>query len=30
VQSFVRRFRDEFDYYVKHGRSIVEVRSRAA
>jgi NADH-quinone oxidoreductase subunit F len=30
VQSFVRHFRHEFEYYVEHGRSIVEARGRAA
>jgi NADH-quinone oxidoreductase subunit F len=30
VQSFIRHFRHEFEYYVEHGRSIVEARGRAA
>jgi NADH-quinone oxidoreductase subunit F len=30
VQSFVRRFRDEFEYFVEHGHSIVDARNRAA
>jgi len=30
VQSFVKHFRHEFEYYVEHGHSIVEVRGRAA
>ena len=24
VESFIRHFRHEFEYYIKHGRSIVE------
>ena len=24
VESFIRHFRPEFEYYIKHGRSIVE------
>jgi NADH-quinone oxidoreductase subunit F len=30
VQSFVRRFRHEFEYFVEHGHSIVDARNRAA
>jgi len=30
VQSFVRHFRHEFEYFVEHGHSIVEARGRAA
>jgi NADH-quinone oxidoreductase subunit F len=30
VQSFIRHFRHEFDYFVEHGHSIVEARVRAA
>jgi len=30
VQSFVKHFRHEFEYYVQHGHSIVEARGRAA
>ena len=30
VQSFVKHFRDEFEYFVEHGHSIVEARGRAA
>jgi NADH-quinone oxidoreductase subunit F len=30
VQSFVRHFRHEFEYFVEHGHSLVEARSRAA
>jgi NADH-quinone oxidoreductase subunit F len=30
VQSFVKHFRHEFEYYVEHGHSIVEARGRAA
>jgi NADH-quinone oxidoreductase subunit F len=24
VESFIRHFRDEFEYYIKHGKSMVE------
>jgi NADH-quinone oxidoreductase subunit F len=30
VQSFIRHFRHEFEYFVEHGHSIVEARGRAA
>jgi NADH-quinone oxidoreductase subunit F len=30
VQSFVRHFRHEFEYFVEHGHSLVEARERAA
>jgi NADH-quinone oxidoreductase subunit F len=30
VQSFVKHFRHEFEYFVEHGHSIVEARGRAA
>ena len=30
VQSFVRHFRHEFEYFIEHGHSIVEARGRAA
>jgi NADH-quinone oxidoreductase subunit F len=30
VQSFVKHFRHEFEYYVQHGHSIVDARGRAA
>jgi NADH-quinone oxidoreductase subunit F len=30
VQSFVRHFRHEFEYFVEHGHSIVETRKAAA
>ncbi len=30
VQSFVRHFRHEFEYFVEHGRSIVETQKAAA
>jgi NADH-quinone oxidoreductase subunit F len=30
VQSFMKHFRHEFQYFVEHGRSIVGVESRAA
>jgi NADH-quinone oxidoreductase subunit F len=30
VQSFVRHFRQEFEYFVEHGHSIVDARGRAA
>jgi len=30
VQSFLRRFRHEFEYFVEHGHSIVDARNRAA
>jgi len=30
VQSFVRHFRHEFEYFVEHGHSIVAARGRAA
>ena len=30
VQSFVKHFRHEFEYFVEHGRSMVEARGRAA
>ncbi len=25
VESFIRHFRDEFEYYIKHGKSMVEI-----
>ena len=25
VESFIRHFREEFEYYIEHGRSMVEV-----
>ena len=30
VQSFVKHFRHEFEYFIEHGHSIVEERGRAA
>lgn len=30
LRSFLEKFEDEFDYYVKHGRSLVEDRKRNA
>jgi NADH-quinone oxidoreductase subunit F len=24
VESFITHFREEFDYYIKHGKSMVE------
>ena len=30
VQSFVKHFRHEFEYFIEHGHSIVEARGRAA
>jgi NADH-quinone oxidoreductase subunit F len=30
VQSFVKHFRHEFEYFVEHGRGIVDARGRAA
>jgi len=24
VESFIRHFREEFEYYIKHGKSMVE------
>jgi NADH-quinone oxidoreductase subunit F len=30
VQSFVRHFRHEFEYFVEHGHSIVETQKAAA
>jgi NADH-quinone oxidoreductase subunit F len=30
VQSFVRHFRQEFEYFVQHGHSLVEAQGRAA
>ncbi len=27
VESFLRHFRDEFDHYIKHGKSIIEVKN---
>ena len=30
VQSFVKHFRNEFEYFVQHGHGIVEARGRAA
>ena len=25
VESFIRHFRPEFEYYIKHGKSMVEI-----
>jgi NADH-quinone oxidoreductase subunit F len=25
VESFIKHFREEFEYYIEHGRSMVEV-----
>jgi hypothetical protein len=30
VQSFVKHFRHEFEYFVEHGHGIVDARGRAA
>jgi NADH-quinone oxidoreductase subunit F len=30
VQSFVKHFRHEFEYFIEHGHSIVDARGRAA
>jgi len=30
VQSFIKHFRHEFEYYIEHGRSMVQAEQRNA